>query len=287
MTMPQPKPAGGSKIGRDARRLLIALSAENASCGRTDLRDGFVAVSAPKHGVTAILASTPVAAGEELVARDLAAWSSGRHGRTLTILPEGRAHARRLATADDNPFAAQHRSLVVKSITPGGAPVTVDERESPLAWLARRKTRGGAPFLSVAQLEAGGRFSREVTIAQTVPRVTSDWSGVGASGGRGPQELNISDMAMAARQRLDRAAAAIGPELYGILFDVCGFQKGLETVERERAWPARSGKLVLRIALDRLAAHYGIASSAQGPEKAKGLLRWGAEDYRPFIDAPE
>jgi hypothetical protein len=40
---------------------------------------------------------------------------------------------------------------------------------------------------------------------------------------------------------------------------------------------------VLKIALGRLAGHYGIGDTASGPARAKGLLHWGAEDYRPSL----
>ena len=269
-------------LSRDARRLLAALAEDGAAPARADLRDGFLVVAAPRNGVTAIIANAPAPAGEELAARALALWSAHVPPR-LEITPEGASLARRLAAPDGvAPHRAQHGAFVLRALEPGARPVAVDEAESPLGWLARRRGRDGAPFLQPAQFEAGERFRRDVEIAQIRQRVTSDWSGVGGSGRRGPQDLNVSDLAIAARQRLDRAAGAVGAELNNLLLDVCGLQKGLEVVERERAWPPRSAKVVLRIALERLAVHYGLASQAQGPANAR-VRRWGASDYRPEI----
>jgi len=269
-------------LGRDARRLLAALAEEGASPARADLREGFLVVAAPRNGVTSIIANAPRGAGDELTNRGLARWSAHAPPR-LELASEGASLARRLAAPDGvSAHRAQHGEFAIRSIEPGAGPVLIDEAESPLAWLARRKGRDGAPFLSPAQVEAGERFRRDVEIAQIRQRVTSDWSGAARSGRRGPQDLNVSDLAIAARQRLARAAEAVGSELANLLIDVCGLQKGLELVEREHAWPPRSAKVVLKIALESLAAHYGLASAAQGPDRAR-LRGWGADDYRPRL----
>lgn len=162
----------------------------------------------------------------------------------------------------------------------------IDLDESPLGWLARRRDKAGKPILDAVQLMAGERLRADFTRGQMMPRMSVDLS-LGMNGGRrsgrpgGVQDL--SDTALAARDRVNRALAAVGPELAGLLVDVCCFLKGLELVERERAWPARSGKVVLLIALSRLADHYGYGREARGAARSAGPTHWGSEDYRPRI----
>jgi hypothetical protein len=174
---------------------------------------------------------------------------------------------------------AQHMELGRRRIQDetGVSDVTVDEAESPLAWLARRKGRDGRALIEPVQLLAGERLRVEFTRAQLMPRITANWSAAVADGRRGASPASFTEAVIGARQRVRHALDAIGPEFSGLLVDVCCFLKRLEQVERERSWPPRSAKVVLQLGLDRLARHYGLRGEAHGRGKAK-LRTWLAED---------
>jgi hypothetical protein len=74
---------------------------------------------------------------------------------------------------------------------------------------------------------------------------------------------------LAARSRVERALKAAGEGLSTILLEVCCLERGLEAAERRLGWPSRSGKVVLRLALSRLALHYGLRPPA---EPSRGSL---------------
>ena len=113
-----------------------------------------------------------------------------------------------------------------------------------------------------------------------MPRVTANWQAAVTQGARASRDgfsPNVADTIIAARQRVRAALDAVGPEFSGLLMDVCCFLKGLEDVERERLWPARSAKVVLQLGLDRLARHYGLREAAHG--KARSAIKaWSAKD---------
>ena len=171
-------------------------------------------------------------------------------------------------------FADQHR-LVRRPERPArrGSPGPVlNEAESPLGWLRSRRDKTGAPLISEAQYHAGERLRADFTIAQLSPRVTLSWDSCIAPGshgrsGRRPDSLEVNETALAARQRFMRALDAVGPELSGIVVDVCCLSRGLEAAERSLGWPQRSGKLVLQIALTQLARHYGLTRTEANPQR--------------------
>jgi hypothetical protein len=116
--------------------------------------------------------------------------------------------------------------------------------------------------------------------------VTSNWSALASTdrSRRGAPAPAIRDDVIAAKERVRRALATVGPELSGILVDICCELKGLEDAEKRQGWPQRAGKVVLQIALSHLARHYGLIPS--GKRQDEGRIRhWGSEDYRPTLDA--
>ena len=182
--------------------------------------------------------------------------------------------ARGNAGNDADRFRRAHQERVVVEGPEG--PVEIDLTESPLRWLASRKDAAGRPFLSPTEVEAGERFRRDFTLAGLSPRLGVTWAAP-VSGGRpagaGP---DYADVVLAAKQRLDRAIAAVGPDFASLLLDVCGFLKGLEEAERERRWPLRAGKVVLKLALGALARSYGLGEMATGPARAPAIRAWRA-----------
>ncbi len=152
---------------------------------------------------------------------------------------------------------------------------------STLDLLRRRADASGRPWLGAAAYLAGERLSGDLQVAGMLPKVTMDWG----RGGRidcSRAGLNPAEAALAARQRATAALRAVGPDFAGVLMDVCGFDKGLEAMERERHWPVRSAKVVVRLALDALARHYGYADQAEG--QVSGRMRtWAAAGAKPGV----
>lgn len=130
--------------------------------------------------------------------------------------------------------------------------------ESPLIALARRKDKDGKPFLEDPLVRAGERLREDFELAQMGPRVAQNWDRFLTGGGRGgfAADDGVGKGSSAARDRVARALSDLGPGLSDVALRCCCYLEGLETAERKMGWSARSGKIVLRIALQRLKHHY-------------------------------
>ncbi len=261
-----------------SHRLLVALFADTSYAWRPDGPDGDLRVVGRRRNVSVETGRFPAEAGVVLVDARLAAWQPAGPSRRerLVLTTEGRARA---ALTQGEAGVEPARALQGDLVRTNGQ--LVDAAEDPLSWLARRRGKDGAPLLSPDHLQAGERLRRDFDLARVLPRVTSRWDGLPGNRAAAPQAGPITDLALAARQRVDAALQAVGPEFSGLLTDVCGFLKGLELVESERQWPRRSGRIVLDLALGCLARHYGIGVRP-APSSAP-LRHWGAADYRPTL----
>lgn len=131
----------------------------------------------------------------------------------------------------------------------------VNLRESPLTMLARKKGPDGRAFLSSDLIEAGDRLREDFELSQMGPRVGQNWEKFLTGGQRGTFGPSGGGSSVA-HERLNKALAALGPGLSDIAMRCCCFLEGLEAAEKRMGWSARSGKIVLRIALQRLRMHY-------------------------------
>lgn len=249
-------------------RLLRHLRQAGAFAAESPFGCGRIALYRTVDGASLGAGYVPGEGALPLVAAGLAAWL-------------GSGKARRLQLTETRPVA-----VTTMAVEGEVRKVALNERESPLLWLHRRPGKDGRPQISAAEFAAGERFRAELTLAQMLPRVTVNWDAGLAAGthasSHGP--ASASDASLAAGQRVRQACKRLGPELSGLAIDVCGFLKGLDEVERERGWPARSGKVVLRLALAALAEHYGLAAKVGRHPAAQ--YAWQAADARPAIRPP-
>lgn len=150
--------------------------------------------------------------------------------------------------------------------------------------LPQRRAPRPASATPSHQMEAAERLAEDFQCGQMTPRITSNWdraalgavsAGTRDGSGRG---VDVSERISAAQERVRRALADAGPEFADVLIGLCCLETGIEAFESERGWPRRSAKLVLGLALDRLARHYGIV--ARGPTSGR-ISHWGDGSHRP------
>ena len=194
------------------------------------------------------------------------------------ITAPGRAALKRMLVEDDaaanerefdaGGFAEAHREWGERTVEEEGRSraVRYNVAESPLAVLARRRDNEGKPFLSDDLVAAGERLREDFELAQMAPRTTQNWERfltAGTSGGA-PRSDGL-DGPSGARKRVQNALSDLGPGLGDVALRTCCYLEGLEQTEKTMGWSARSGKIVLRIALQRLRVHYEQSGGKLAP----------------------
>lgn len=176
--------------------------------------------------------------------------SAAPHARVAryTITAAGRAELRRAMSAafdsgedantgdeGDDPRRLRH----MRSILP----------DSPVTALARRQDKRGQPFLSRNLVVAAERLREDYELSHAaIPAGGTQSAG-----------------AQAARVRLQAALDNLGLGLADVALRCCCYLEGLESIESRMEWSARSGKVVLRIALTRLEQHYAATGGRFAP----------------------
>ena len=160
---------------------------------------------------------------------------------------DGRLLVERAIDGGETPKARSRRGRPARS-------VTVNIAESPLGWL---HSRG---LVDDRQFDAGERLRADWERAQLAPRITMKWDAAPVSGRRGGSSTAIdpSGSQIDAKRRFHAAIEAAGPGLADILWRVVCSGEGMREAETALGWPARAGKLVLTLALDRIADYYRI-----------------------------
>ncbi len=134
--------------------------------------------------------------------------------------------------------------------------------ESPLAGLSRRRDKDGKPFLSEDLVRTGERLREDYELARLSQQGADSLDRAILGDAETPQTGTSNDASLAARNRVRAALEDLGPGLGDVVLRCCCMMEGMEEAERRMGWSARSGKIVLRIALQRLKLHYAQAGDA-------------------------
>jgi len=258
-------------IEAEARRILRRLCEPDAVLAIAPQMEKAVVVRELADGRTVRTAVLDRAIAEAFVVKDWIALKGQGKVARYGISAVGRTALKRLLSEQDlhkqgfaealSPFGDQHRDWAEREVRQGdartGRRIRYNTMESPLQAIARRKGKDGQPFLSSDLVAAGERLREDFELAQMGPRVTQNWDRFLTGGDRGGfQTGDAATGPDAARDRVAAALQDLGPGLGDVALRICCFLEGMEQAEKRMGWAARSGKIVLKIALQRLARHY-------------------------------
>lgn len=267
-------------VEKEARRILRRLCETGAVLAVAAEMQKAVVVRDLPGGQTTRTAVVDRHVAQAMALKDWIAVSGGGRVTRYEITTAGRAALKRMlaehaathgSSEQSNVFGDQHRQWGEKKVQQSGSETPRRMRynlaESPLAALARRKDKDGKAFLSDDLVAVGERLREDFELAQMGPRVAQNWEKFMTGGDRGgfAGDGGMGEGPQAARDRVSTALKDLGPGLGDVVLRCCCFLEGMETAEKRMGWSARSGKIVLRIALQRLKLHYEEAHGGRSP----------------------
>jgi lambda repressor-like predicted transcriptional regulator len=278
---PQPGTVDDLTLNREGLRILRRLSEPGASLAiATDMEKAVVMRAFP-DGRCARLAVVDRVVAQAFVLQDWISLRKAGRVASYELSAPGKAALKRLMEAESQArmvgglaeapmaFADQHRIWGERVVMGEEGPRRVRHNlaESPVTVLGRRREKDGRPFLEPSLVEAAERLREDFEVAQMGPRVAQNWERFLTGGDRGSfhGEGGLAQGPKAARDRVAAALRDLGPGLGDVALRVCCFLEGIETAEQRMGWAARSGKIVLRIALQRLRRHYDETYGKHGP----------------------
>ncbi len=267
-TLPSPETAedlpSDAEMAREAPRILRRLCESGAVLALATDMDKAVVVRDMADGASARTAVVDRAVAQAMALNEwITCQSAGRITRYV-ITQAGRTALNHMM-AEEESRRIKHQADAPASDGAFGRKSRYAVAESPLCGLARRKDRDGKPFLAEELVAAGERLREDFELAQVSSPAGRHWErlltgGVRSGPGSGGPRMGQN----AAQDRVLAALQELGPGLSDIALRCCCFLQGLETVEKNLGWSARSGKIVLRIALQRLKRHYaGVRAEDQ------------------------
>ncbi len=270
------------RINREARRILRRLCEKGAFLAVAPTMEKAVVLREVVPGKQNRIAVVDRDVAHAFALQEWIACHKAGKIACYTITAVGRAALKRFLTEErigrgeragfaeaSTPFQEQHRFFAEREVMAedgsGARRLRFNLAESPLSVLGRKRDKGGAAYLTPELIEAGERLREDFELAQMGPRVAQNWERFLTAGARGQMAAGgAGEGSQGARTRVAKALEALGPGLSDIVFRICCFLEGLETAEKRLGWSARSGKVVLKIALERLAMHYGSDRHSDG-----------------------
>ena len=271
----QPTTLTQTRIDQEAKRLLRRLCEQGAVLAVAREMETAVVVRVTSEGEQLRTAVVDREIAQAMALKDwiICPKPEGRVARYF-ISNTGRAALRRLTAEDENRasgFADRHTDpdgdagWDIAALEGGTRPPhRYYSTESPLIGLARRKDRDGKPFLPRDLVAVGERLREDYELVEIGIGGTDSWDGF-MTGEAPTVTADGPKEAVTAHARVKEALAELGPGLGDVVLRCCCFLEGLEQTEKKMGWSARSGKIVLRIALQRLKRHYAQTQGKFGP----------------------